>query len=180
MAGRILLAGSVGGIVMFGWISLAQISPLGDVGISALPRETFITETLAGGAGGTGGFYMFPASSDAPPTRPSGILVFDLANMRTHTAVQYAAEFAKTLVQALLLAVLLAHTRSSGFVPRLGVCALAGGIVAMTTLGSYVIWYGFPLSYVFAQGAIVFLAYVLAGGAMARLLPSFSKDATPS
>ncbi len=75
MAIRIAAAALFGGILMFSWLSLAHMSPLGEMGISLLPREYLITSTLEAGAGGSGGLYMFPAIPEANAEVPSGFMV---------------------------------------------------------------------------------------------------------
>ncbi len=75
MAIRIAAAALFGGILMFSWLSLAHMSPLGEMGISLLPREYLITSTLEAGASGSSGLYMFPATPEANAEVPSGFMV---------------------------------------------------------------------------------------------------------
>src|SRR3990170_4358402 len=106
---RIVLAGAAGGVLMFLWMSAAHMSPLGMIGISALPRELLITSTLDSGAGGSGGLYVFPAAVDAGPDVPSGFMVFYPDNVITGgMGTKIGLEFGKELVQSLLLALLVA------------------------------------------------------------------------
>jgi len=100
---RIVLAGAAGGVLMFLWMSAAHMSPLGMIGISALPRELLITSTLDSGAGGSGGLYVFPAAVDAGPDVPSGFMVFYPDNVITGgMGTKIGLEFGKELVQSLL------------------------------------------------------------------------------
>ena len=175
---RIVMAGLVGGLAMFAFIATMHFSPLSLSGVQTMPREGLITETLASGVGGSGGFYAFPADPGAPETRASGLLVFNIANVRMNTPPRFAAELAKDVVQALFLAMLLALSRPARFWPRLGLAGIAGALVALTVNGSHAIWFGFPLSYVLPQGAIVLVSYLLAGAVIALLLPRISTDRT--
>ena len=169
---RILMGGFAGGIVMFAWLSIAQMSPVGDAGISQMPREILVTSTLDSGVGGTGGLYVFPASPEAGPDVPSGFMVYYPDN------VFYGAmdarilwELAKDICQAMVLSLLMALSGRHDFPFRLGFAAGVGLLAAATTHFSQAIWYSFPLAYALGQSAIVLTAYVLAGLVIGILMP---------
>jgi hypothetical protein len=170
MVKRIVLAGLVGGLAMFLWLAAGHMSPLGRIGIDALPREVILSETMVSAAGDKSGLFVFPADPAAPPAVPSGFLVFYPDNVMTMTAAEPLAELIKDIVQAMLLAALMAQIASPGFFRRLGFAAGAGAMVALTTHGSYFIWYHFPRDFTVADGAMTFGAYVVAGAVIAPLL----------
>ena len=63
---KILLAGILGGIVMFIWTSVAHIFlPLGEVGISEIPNESAVLSAMQSNIGEQTGLYIFlvPASA---------------------------------------------------------------------------------------------------------------------
>jgi hypothetical protein len=167
---RILVAGVVGGIAMFIWSAAAHMSPLGMIGIQHLPREIFVVETLAAGAGQAGGLYLFPSEGAAAgPDYGSGLLVYHPANIFTMMVPQIAAELSKEILQAILLAYILVHI-AGGFGRRMRVAAAAGAMAAITTNGSYQIWYGMPLDYTLTAMAMEFVGYLIAGTVVAWVL----------
>ncbi len=172
MAIRIAAAALFGGFLMFAWLSLAHMSPLGEIGISLLPREFLITSTLESGAGGAGGLYMFPASPEANAEVPSGFMVFYPDNIFFGSmGNQIALEFFKDVVQASVLTILIAWAGVNGFFSRLGFALGVGLLAAATTNFSLAIWYGFPIAYALGAGSITLIGYLAAGVAIALILP---------
>ena len=87
------------------------------------------------------------------------------------TPSNLAAEFATELAESLIAAFLLSWASVQGFVPRVGYVALIGVAAAITTNVSYWNWYGFPTDYTLAYGSIEIVGYVVAGIAIALILP---------
>ena len=173
MAIRIAAAALFGGILMFSWLSLAHMSPLGEMGISLLPREYLITSTLEAGAGGSGGLYMFPAIPEANAEVPSGFMVFYPDNMFFGgMGNRVALEFIKDVIQASVLTFLIIWAGIDSFFLRVGFAAGAGILAAITTNLSLAIWYGFPIAYVLGSAGIILIGYFVAGIGIAFLLPS--------
>jgi len=58
---RILLAGILGGIVMFIWTSIAHMAlPLGEAGINEIPNESAVLGAMQSSIGDKTGLYIFP------------------------------------------------------------------------------------------------------------------------
>ncbi len=58
---RILLAGILGGIVMFVWTSIAHMAlPLGEAGINEIPNESAVLGAMQSSIGDKTGLYIFP------------------------------------------------------------------------------------------------------------------------
>src|ERR1041385_9328977 len=92
---KILLAGVLGGILMFIWTSIAHmLLPLGEAGIGEIPNESAVLNPMINNIGNKTGLYIFPGFGFGPnPTReqrnqamkdmdeklannPSGILMY--------------------------------------------------------------------------------------------------------
>lgn len=173
MSVRIAAAALLGGLLMFAWLSLAHMSPWGEIGISLLPREYLITSTLEAGAGNSGGLFLFPASPQANAEVPSGFMVFYSDNIFFGgMGTRIALEFFKDVLQALVLAILIAWAGVNRFLPRLGVALAAGLLAGATTNFSLAIWYGFPIAYALGSGGITLIGYLAAGLGIALLLPN--------
>ena len=58
---KILLAGILGGIVMFIWTSIAHMFlPLGEAGISEIPNESAVLSAMQSNIDEQTGLYIFP------------------------------------------------------------------------------------------------------------------------
>ncbi len=58
---RILIAGILGGIVMFIWTSIAHMAlPLGEAGINEIPNESAVLGAMQSSIGDKTGLYIFP------------------------------------------------------------------------------------------------------------------------
>jgi hypothetical protein len=171
MARTVLIAAVLGGLAMFVWSAATHMSPLGMIGIQYFPREAIIVDTLSADLVGlTEGMYVFPAvGAEAGPERPSGMIVYHAFNMFTMMGLQIPLELLKEIVQAGLLAYLLMQVRGTAG-RRIGLAALAGIMVALTTNGSYAVWYGMPLSYTAVAMGVEIIGYVIAGTVIALLL----------
>ena len=63
---RILLAGVLGGIMMFVWTSIAHMAlPLREAGIDEIPNESVVLIAMQSSIGEKTGLYVFPGSSIA-------------------------------------------------------------------------------------------------------------------
>ena len=62
MSIRILLAGILGGFVMFVWNFVAHdLLPLGEMGVRLIPNEDAVLSVLQTNLGDNRGFYVFPS-----------------------------------------------------------------------------------------------------------------------
>jgi len=183
MTKRVLIAGLLGGIAMFAWTSLAHMAlPLGDAGIKEIPsNEQGVLSAMQASLGTAPGFYFFPGTGlgqDATMRQkraamnqygqklavsPSGILIYRPAGAKPMTAGQLGTEFLTELIESLLVVFLLAQTRLTGFVSRLGFVIAAGVLATIATNVSYWNWYGFPATYTAAYMATGMVGFLCAG-----------------
>ena len=185
---KILLAGILGGIVMFIWTSIAHMAlPLGEAGISEIPNEQAVLAAMQSNIAEKSGLYFFPSPGIGPnATRqekgeamkqaaakmasgPSGLLIYNYARPFAF-AKALTIEFATELLEAILVVLLLAQTRIASFAGRVGFVLVAGILVAIATNISYWNWYGFPADYTIAYAAIEIIGYLAAGLAIAAIL----------
>src|ERR1700710_1179285 len=64
---RILIAGILGGIAMYIVLSVMHLSPLGQVGVHAMPNGDAVVAQISDAAGGKGGLYFAPDHMSAKP-----------------------------------------------------------------------------------------------------------------
>ncbi len=189
MTKRIILAGILGGIAMFVWSSVAHVVlPLGTIGVQEIPNEQAVLNVMQAQLGTAHGLYIFPGMGLGPnPTRqqmndalpgytaklasnPSGLLIYHPPGAKPLTPGQLVTEFMIELVEALILAFLLAHSRLTTWGSRLGIALLVGIVAAITTNLPYWNWYGFPTNYTLAYISIEIVDYLIAGAVAAMVL----------
>ena len=187
---RIFLAGLLGGIAMFAWTSLAHlVLPLGTTGVQEIPNEAPVLAAMQASLGQNSGFYFFPGLGLGPnPSKeqeragmqdyqkkldanPSGILIYRPAgSVKALNPRQLGVEALTEFLEALLAAFLLAQTRLTGYVGRVGFVLVAGIIAAMATNVPYWNWYGFPTNYTEAYAFTQIVGYLCVGLVAAALV----------
>ncbi len=174
MSGRTILAGVLAAVAVFMWQWVAHdVLPLGLTGVSTLQNEQAVQDALKTNIGDADGLYMFPmamAKGDTNAKGPEGMLVYH-SNISTMSPMQLGSEFVIEIVEMVILAFLLAQTRIGNLWCRVGFAAAAGVMVAITTNGSYHIWYGFPADYTAAAMLMTVVGYSVGGTVIALLLP---------
>jgi len=189
---RVLLAGILGGLVMFAWTSIAHMAlPLGEAGITEIPNESAVLSSMQSNIGDRAGLYIFPglglgenASREEKSqamkgmqqriaANPSGILMYHPPGRQFAFGKSLAIEFSTELFEAILVIWLLAQTQIARFGGRVGFVLLAGILAATATNVSYWNWYGFPGLYTASYMLIEVIGFLLVGivaGLMLRKL----------
>jgi len=166
MAKRVVLAGLLGGVAMFMWMSLAHVVlPLGEVGVQEIQNEPVVLSAMHDALGEKSGLFVFPATGAGPnatnqeknaamqhydeklAANPSGLLVYHPPGETGLTARRLVTEFLTELLEAFLVVFLLAQTQISSFGGRLAFVSVAGVVASLGTNTSYWNWYGFPANY---------------------------------
>jgi hypothetical protein len=186
---RILLAGILGGIVMFIWTSIAHMAlPLGEAGIGEMPNESAVLGAMQSNIGDKTGLYIFPGlglgknatregkneamkqMQQRIAANPSGILMYHPPGRPFAFGKSLAVEFSTEVLQAILVIWLLAQTRIGSFAGRVGFVLIAGFLAAITTNVSYWNWYGFPGVYTASYILIEIVGFFLVGVTAALML----------
>jgi hypothetical protein len=186
---KILLAGVLGGIVMFVWTSIAHMAlPLGEAGINEIPNESAMLTAMQSSIGDNAGLYIFPglgvgknATRDKKneamkqmqqriAANPSGILMYHPPGRPFAFGKSLAIEFSTEVLQAILVIWLLAQTRIGSFAARVGFVLIAGILAAITTNVSYWNWYGFPGVYTGSYILIEIVGFFFVGVTAALML----------
>ena len=186
---RILVAGVLGGIVMFVWTSIAHMAlPLGEAGIGEIPNESVVLSAMQSSMGEKNGLYIFPGlgvgksatheekneamkqMQQRIAANPSGILMYHPPGRQFAFGKSLAVEFSTEVLQAILVIWLLAQTRIGSFGGRVGFVLIAGILASLTTNVSYWNWYGFPGVYTASYILIEIVGFLLVGVVAALLL----------
>src|SRR5437016_704705 len=136
---KILLAGILGGIVMFIWTSIAHMFlPLGEAGTGEIPNESTVLAAMQSNIGKQSGLYFFPRRGlgpnptrqqrseamnhveEKPATNPSGLLAYHPPGTPFAFGKSLGIEFVTELLKSILVVFLLSQTRIASFGGRVG------------------------------------------------------------
>jgi len=186
---KILLAGILGGVVMFIWTSIAHMAlPLGEAGLREIPNESAVLGATQNNIGEQTGLYIFPGPGvgknatrqekneamkhmgEKMATNPSGILMYHAPGRPFTFGKWLGIEFGTELLEAILVVFLLAQTHIASFAGRVGFVLAAGILAAIATNVSYWNWYGFPCVYTTGYMFIQIVGFLCVGVVAALVL----------
>jgi uncharacterized membrane protein YkgB len=186
---KILLAGILGGVVMFIWTSIAHMAlPLGEAGLREIPNESAVLGAMQNNIGEQTGLYIFPGPGigknatrqekneamkhmgEKMATNPSGILMYHAPGRPFTFGKWLGIEFGTELLEAILVVFLLAQTHIASFAGRVGFVLAAGILAAIATNVSYWNWYGFPCVYTTGYMFIQIIGFLCVGIVAALVL----------
>lgn len=186
--GRKVVAGILGGIAFFLWSSIAHLATgLGETGLSELPNEQGIVNTLKANVSAPG-LYFFPGYGLGPNAThsqkmaamkemaprikagPIGLMVYHPTGYDGLSPRQLLTELGTNILQVLIAVLLLGQTAIRSFAGRWGFVTLAGVMAAISTNISYWNWYGFPGNYTLASIFTIAMGFVCAGLVAAALV----------
>ena len=189
MTSRIFIAGLLGAIAMFLWSTIAHVAtPLGEAGIQQIPKEASVNAAMAASLGDRNGLFFFPwvdmnapdamaKSAAAMKAGPSGLLIYHPAGKGVSDMVApMIGEFVKQLIMCLIAAWLVSMAAIAGFLNRMVFVTAIGLIAALSTNASYLIWYGFPLTYTLSYMLIELVEFLCAGAVIAWWLQRGEKS----
>jgi hypothetical protein len=193
---KILLAGVLGGIVMFIWTSIAHMFlPLGEAGIREIPNEAAVLDAMKSNIGENRGLYIFPGyglgrnatrqekseamkhAGEKYANNPSGILMYHPPGRPLTMGKWLGIEFGTELLESILVVFLLAQTRLVSFGGRVGFVTVAGILAAIATNVSYSNWYGFPCIYTASYMFIQVIGFLCVGLVAALVLRNYRSAA---
>ena len=179
---RVLVAGLIGGIVMFVWGVAAHMAlGLGETGIHLPANENAVLSSLHEGLGNQPGIYILPsldtkkmgdeavlkAYSEKAATSPYAFVVYlpqgeDMMQMGPQIGRQWASDTLAALALAFMLGL-----AGLGFRRRVALAAAAAVFTWLCTMVPYWNWYRFPLDFTLAALVEQLVGWLLAGAAMA-------------
>lgn len=183
---RILLAGVIGGAILFGWGALAHMVLQFDASIKGLPNEEQIMSSLKENML-QHGVYAFPYMDpnepmteerwDAYVTKyragPTGLLIYVPSHdMEPMAPERLAAEGIVCFALAVLTAMLLGQAAPAlpSYVLRVFFVFLVGLIAGIAVPLRNLIWWSYPSDYVMLQIAEQAVGFFLAGLAIAAIV----------
>ena len=180
--GKLLVAGLVGGLIVFAWGAIAHMAtPLGTAGMSNLPDEGATIEGLRVSVPKTG-MYIFPTEGMTSKNEaqqkawtekirrgPSGLLLYRAEGMEPMSPRMLVVEFVSNVLAAFVAALVVSMI--AGYSHRV-LAVLLLSIFGFCSLSlSYWNWFNFPTAYIGAELLTESIGWLLAGLAIARLTP---------
>ncbi|MCL6482287.1 MAG: hypothetical protein K6U02_11225 [Firmicutes bacterium] len=151
MATRILLAGVVGGLVLFVWGAVShRVLGLGEIGISTIPDEDAVLAAIKENLSAPG-FCFFPGEGMSGAERteeqirrweekyrtgPVGVLVYDPVGEATLSPARLGNELLLDIAAALVATVVLSQVTALGFSGRVGLADAFPLMAALDIHGS--------------------------------------------
>jgi hypothetical protein len=178
---RVLLAGVLGGVVVFAWSAFSHmVLPLGEMGIRTLPNEEPVLSALRSSVP-EAGLYFFPGMDPNEQSKeaqevwaekyrsgPAGLLVYHPIGGEALQLRQFLLELFSNMLAALLAAFVIVRTKTSLF-GRAFLVAGLGLFAWLSITVSYWNWDGFPSSFVMAEGIDQVVGWFLGGLAVGRI-----------
>jgi hypothetical protein len=185
--GRALIAGLVGGILMFAWGAVSHMAlPLWDEALLPMPpqHEPRVLDALRG-ALPDGGVYFVPGHrTDGELTEeewaawearaeagPGALLVWSPGGAAVMGARTLGLELASNVLAAFVVALVLAAMRT-GFLGRLLAATLIGVVGWLSIGASHWIWYSFPSPFARAELLDQLGGWFVSGLALAGIVRS--------
>lgn len=180
---RLILAGILGGIVMFAWGALSHtVLQIGDSGVKMLPNEAAVVESLKANITEPG-YYFAPGmdmqhqASEAEQAAwtekykagPTAIIVYQPTGREPMPPKLLLVELASNVVACLIVAFLLSMGMFS-FIGRVISATLIGVTGWVSIMVSYWNWYRYPDAFVLAEGIDQVVSWFLAGLAIAIII----------
>ncbi len=181
---RIMIAGFVGGVVIFMWGAVAHLAtPLGTMGIRQIPDESFVVVSLRNSITEKG-LYFVPGrdmtKSMTPKDEkvweeklkegPTGLLLVNPAGGEAMSLKELGTEFATNIVAALVGAFLISRVVGSYF-SRAFFSMLVGLVGWLSISVPNWNWYGYPTEFTLAAGIEEVVGGLLAGLVIAWIVP---------
>ena len=185
---RVVISGIAAGVAFFIWLSLVHLAtPLGQVGIRAIPNEDSVTASIKTNVVEPG-FYFFPgaqttmkatkaerraammAAMEKMKTSPTGIMVVFPNGRAPMAPAQLVTELVNEIVQGLLLAWIIWKSSETSMAGRVRLALAVGLAASLVTNISYWNWYGFPTNYTAAYIFGEVAGYVVMGAVVAMTL----------
>jgi hypothetical protein len=182
---RILIAGIVGGIVMFAWGAVGHMFlGVGEFGVKSMPNEDAVVACMKSNIPDAGLYFApgmdmtrrptdeeFAAWSAKYEAGPNVFLVYRPTGMEPMSPHQLGIELLSNILAALVGAFMLSFVQPS-FLKRVLVATGIGIAAWLSVNVSYYDWYRFPANFVASELIEQGVGWALSGAAMALIVRS--------
>jgi hypothetical protein len=163
---RAMFAALAGALIVFVSSAILHMAtPLGRLGVSALPNEAATLQAMRETIPGSG-LYLFSGTQSGP----HGLLAYTAGAAPPIAPRELAMEFLSVLAAALVAVFFLTLLRNGTLLRRASLVALLAVFGWLSITASHWIWYRFPAAFVLAALTVEVIAWFLAGLAMAKIV----------
>lgn len=180
---RLLLAGILGGIIMFAWGAVFHMTvPMERIGVKLLSNEEVLTTAFKENISEPG-VYMLPGMNMATATEaeqtawaakyqagPTAFVVYNPTGDNPSVGKFLGLEFASNVVAAILVAFIFALTGATTFVGRVTMITVIGLAGWVSISFSYWNWYRFPKEMILAEGIEQAVGWFISGIVIALIM----------
>lgn len=189
---KLLVAAVAGGLIVFVWSAIAHMAtPLGTAGLRVMPNEDAVIAAMKNGIPDSG-LYFFPGAHMSPKMTPEeyqaweakikagpvGLVVYTATGTNPLSPRQLVNELLSSILAA-GVAAFLVSLMPVPYGRRVVAVALLPVFASISLSVSYWNWYGFPAAFVGGELATELIGWLLAGLAIARIVPRPGGAATP-
>jgi hypothetical protein len=182
---RVILAAIVGGIVVFFWGFLSHaVLPIGEIGMRVSTDEDAVIAALKANLPEEGVYYVpyldhetmrdeakNQAWGEKSAANPNAFIAYQPVGRNSAQMGTMLITEGVTNVLSALIAAMIAWLAGSGFAARVMVVAGMGLFSFVTIHIPMWNWYRFPLEFTQGQGIVHIVGWILAGIAIALVLP---------
>jgi len=179
---RIITAAIVGGLIVFGVSAVFHtLTPLGTMGLSFLPNEDPVMQAFKTNIPRSG-LYFFPGGTMGKMTEqeqqawaaklrsgPSGLIVYTAEGLEAMEPRQLVSELIANILAAAIASILLTFM-AAPYITKAISCALLAVFAFLSLSASHWIWYHYPTTFVAAELVMEFIAWLLAGLVIAKIV----------
>ena len=177
---RIIIAGIIGGIVMFMWGAVSHmVLPVGEMGLKAIPNETAVVADLRANITEPG-MYFIPgmdmsraqtpeeeaAWTEKYTAGPNALLIYHPTGETPMSPRQFAAELGTDILASIFVALFFTWMTPS-FSKRVVLATLIGLVAWLSIDVSYWNWFRFPGSFIAGELVDQVVGWFAAGLVMA-------------
>jgi hypothetical protein len=181
---RIVIAAIVGGLIVFVVSAICHMAtPLGTAGMMIMPNEDAVMDAMRANLTESK-VYFFPGMSmQAKPSDaeqkaweekvrrgPSGLIIYTAGGTEPAFPKQLAIEFLTVVLSCFVAAWVLSRVVGS-YGSRAIIVALFALFAFLSISASHWNWYSYPSAFILAEVAGEVIAYLLAGFAIAKIVP---------
>jgi hypothetical protein len=185
---KIVIGALTGAVIMFVWGAFSHMVILVGVGFNRLPDEDAVIEKLRNSIPREG-LYFFPIidfrGNPTPEERgaweakfrggPTGLLLYHPDGGTPLSPKKLLTQFTSNLLSAAIAAYIVSLVLAR-YWQRVLAITLFGAFAWLSISALYWNWYGFPTSFFAAQGVDQIVGWLLAGLAIAKLVPPFTRS----
>lgn len=160
-------------IILFAWGFVSwMVLPWHDMVVNEFTSESEVAEAIRANAPKAGVYYLPFAHQDHKAGNTAAFVNALPEGYEPGMKKQFVFQFVANLISALIIVYLLSQTAGLSYMKKVGFVTLIGAVIGFASHFPYWNWFGFSTQYVAVTVADSAAAGLLAGLAVAKLVPT--------